>query len=161
MNRFHLLCFGLALCALNACVTPRQSDRPQVLDKLRAMGVDQKTYAKIANHRVLSYDDIYELVKKRVPGPVVVTYLRSTRAPYRLTNRQLERLTDAGASADLVNYLGQSTGYFEATERDQTGQAGEWKNHPYYSDPFFTGPPPFGYEWPGEWDDPGWIGTVF
>ena len=88
------------------------------------MGVDQKTYAKIANHRVLSYDDIYELVKKRVPGPVVVTYLRSTHAPYRLTNRQLERLTDAGASADLVNYLGQSTGYFEATERDQTGQTG-------------------------------------
>jgi hypothetical protein len=161
MNRFQLLCFGLALCALNACVTPRQSDRPQVLDKLQAMGVDQKTYAKIANRRVLSYDDIYELVKKRVPGPVVITYLRSTHAPYRLTNRQLERLTNAGASADLVNYLGQSTGYFEATERNQTGQAGKWKNHPYYSDPFFMGPPPFGYEWPGEWDDPGWIENVF
>jgi hypothetical protein len=161
MNRFRLVCFGLALCALNACVTPRQSDRPQVLDKLLAMGVDQKTYAKIANHRVLAYDDIYELVKKRVPGPVVISYLRSTHAPYRLTNRQLERLTTAGASADLVNYLGKSTGYFEATERNQTGQAGEWKNHPYYSDPFFMGPPPFGYEWPGEWDDPGWIESVF
>jgi hypothetical protein len=161
MNGFQLVCFVLSLCVLNACVTSRQSDRPQVLDKLQAMGVDQKTYAKIANHRVLSYDDIYELVQKRVPGPVVITYLRSTHAPYRLTNRQLERLTNAGASADLVNYLGQSTGYFEATERNQTGQAGGWKSHPYYSDPFFTGPAPFAYEWPEEWDDPGWIGTVF
>jgi hypothetical protein len=161
MNKFRLVCFGLALGALNACVTPRQSDRPQVLDKLQAMGVDQKTYAKIANHRVLGYDDIYELVRKRVPGPVVITYLRSTHAPYRLTNRQLERLTAGGASADLINYLGKSTGYFEATERSQTGKSGEWKNHPYYSDPFFMGPPPFGYEWPGEWDDPGWIETVF
>jgi hypothetical protein len=152
---------ALALCALNACVTPRQSEHPRVLDKLRAMGVDQKTYAKIANHRVLSYDDIYELVKRRVPGAVIITYLRSTHAPYRLTNRQLERLTDAGASAELVNYLGQSTGYFEATERNQTGQVGEWKNHPYYSDPFFMGSPPFAYEWPEEWDDPRWIEAVF
>ena len=98
MKKFRLICFCLALGALNGCVTPRQSEQPQVLDKLRAMGVDQKTYAKIASHRVLSYDDIYELVKKRVPGPVIVTYLRSTHAPYRLTNRQLERLTNAGAS---------------------------------------------------------------
>jgi hypothetical protein len=161
MKKLRVFCFCLALCALHACVTSPQSDQPQVLDKLRAMGVDQKTYAKIANHRVLGYDDIYELVKKSVPGPVIVTYLRSTHAPYRLTNRQLERLTDAGASGDLVNYLGQATGYFEATERNQTGRTGAWKNHPYYSDPFFMGPAPFGYEWPGEWDDPGWIGTVF
>lgn len=161
MNGLRLLCLGLALCALNGCVTPRESNRPQVLDKLLALGVDQKTYAKIANHRVLDDNDIYELVEKRVPGPVIISYLRSTHAPYRLTNRQLERLANAGASAPLVNYLGMSTGYFEATERNQTGQTGKWKNHPYYADPFFLGPPPFEYEWPGEWDDPGWIEAVF
>src|SRR6476660_5073618 len=55
MKKVRLICFCLALGALNGCVTPRQSEQPQVLDKLRAMGVDQKTYAKIANHRVLSY----------------------------------------------------------------------------------------------------------
>ena len=125
------------------------------------MGINQNTYDKITNRRVLSYGDIYDLVKKGVPGPIIVTYLRSTHAPYRLTDDQLERLTDAGASADLVNYLGKSAGYFEATERDQTGRTGEWKNHPYYADPFFMGPPPFGYEWPDEWGDPGWIETVY
>lgn len=125
------------------------------------MGIDQATYTKIANHRVLSYGDIYGLVKKGVPGPVIVTYLRSTHAPYRFTDAQLDRFSDAGASSDLVNYLGRSVGYFEATERSQTGGAGKWKDHPFFADPLYLGPAPFDYEWPGEWYDAGWIGTVF
>lgn len=157
--RFVLLCFAASW--ISGCASPQKSGRPPVLDKLSSMGIDQRTYAKIVNHRVLSYHDIYGLVKKGVPGPVIVTYLRSTHAPYQLTDVQLEQLTDAGASADLVNYLGKSVGFFEATERNQTGGAGKWKNHPFYADPFYMGPPPFGYEWPAEWYDAGWMDTAF
>jgi hypothetical protein len=161
MNAIRFVFLGLVVSWLAACASPRPSGRPPVLDKLRAMGIDGGTYTKIANHRVLSYGDIYGLVKKGVPGAVIVTYLRSTHAPYRFTDAQLERLTDAGASADLVNYLGKSAGYFEATERSQTGGAGKWKDHPFFADPLFMGPAPFDYEWPAEWYDAGWIGGVF
>ena len=156
---------SLVLAALTAavvsCASTQPSGPPPVLAKLAAMGIDSRTYAKIANHRVLSYDDIYGLVKKGVPSPVILTYIRNTHAPYTLTDAQLDRLSDAGASADLVNYLGKSVGYFEATERDQTGGAGKWKDNPYFADPYFLGAPPFGWGWPDEWYDPGWVAGVF
>ncbi len=140
----------VGLCAsLAACASLQQPKSAQTLAQLRSMGIDNRTYAKIVNQRVLSYDDIYGLVQKSVPGAVIVSYLKSTHAPYTLTNAQLERLTDAGASADLVNYLGKSVGYFEATERNQTGGAGKWKNDPYFADPYFMGEPPFAYGWDG------------
>lgn len=161
MKAIRLVFLGFVVSWLSACASPQQSGRPAVLEKLRAMGIDQGTYAKIASNRVLGYEDIYGLVRKGVPGPVIVTYLQSTHAPYRFTDAQLERLTDVGASAELVNYLGKSAGYFEATERSQTGGAGKWKDHPFFADPLYMGPPPFGYEWPGEWYDAGWVGTVF
>lgn len=161
MNAIRLFLLGLVVIGLAACASPQPSGKPPVLDKLRAMGIDPSTYNKIANNRVLSYDDIYGLVKKSVPGPVIVTYLQSTHAPYQFTDAQLVRLVKAGASSDLVNYLGKSVGFFEATERNQTGAVGKWKNHPFYADPFFLGPAPFAYAWPPEWYDPGWVGAYF
>jgi hypothetical protein len=161
MNAMRFFILGLVAIGLAACASPQPAGKPPVLDKLRAMGIDPSTYTKIANNRVLSYDDIYGLVKKGVPGPVIVTYLQSTRAPYQLTDAQLVRLVNAGASSDLVNYLGKSVGFFEATERNQTGTVGKWKHHPFYEDPFFLGPAPFDYAWPPEWYDAGWVGAYF
>lgn len=153
---------ALAVFMLAACTTTNQQSRtPLVLPKLQAMGIDSGTYNKIANHRVLTYGDIYGLVKKGVPSPVIQTYLQSTKAPYTLTNAQLQNLVDAGASADLVNYLGKSVGFFEATERSQTGGAGKWKHNPFFADPYFWGPAPFDYAYPGEWFDQGWVDDVF
>ncbi len=147
---------------LPACATLSQPKTPPVLAKLEAMGIDSRTYAKIANQRVLSYDDIYGLVKKGVPSPVIQTYLQSTKAPYTLTDAQLQKLVNAGASADLVNYLGKSVGFFEATQRGQTGGEAKWRrDDPYFADPYFMGPAPFGYGWPGEWYDEGWMDSVF
>lgn len=159
MLRLSLSLFLLLWCA--GCSTLQPKGRPVVLDKLAAMGIDSRTYAKIVNHRVLTYDDIYGLVKKGVPGPVILTYIKSTHAAYKLTDDQLDQLVDAGANPQLVNYLGQSVGYFEATERSQTGGAGKWKDNPYFADPYFMGPAPFGYMYPGEWYDPAWVGAVF
>lgn len=159
MQRFLLPGLLALLCA--ACSTLQPKGKPVVLDKLQAMGIDSRTYAKIANHRILTYDDIYGLVKKGVPGPVILTYVKSTHAPYKLTDAQLDQLVNAGASPQLVNYLGQSVGYFEATERNQTGGAGKWKGNPYFADPYFMGPAPFWYMYPPEWFDPDWVGAVF
>lgn len=127
----------------------QQPKSAQTLAQLQSLGIDSRTYAKIVNQRVLSYSDIYGLVQKKVPDPVIVSYLKSTHAPYTLTDAQLQKLSDAGAGADLVNYLGKSVGYFEATERNQTGGAGKWKNDPYFADPYFMGEPPFDYGWDG------------
>jgi len=80
--------------------------------------------------------------------------LKSTHAPYRFTTKELEQLSDAGAGSTLVNYLGQSFGYYEATKRAQTGGAGKWDSHPYFTDPGYWGQAPFGYEFPGDWGDP-------
>lgn len=156
-----LLLLGLSAAFVSCATTQSQQKTPPVLAKLASMNIDSRTYAKIANHRVLSYGDILGLVKKGVPSPVIQTYLQSTHAPYTLTDAQLNALVDAGASADLVNYLGKSVGFFEATERSQTGGAGKWKNNPFFADPYYLGEPPFIWGWPGEWYDPMWIDNVF
>jgi len=155
---------SLALLVLVAgCATfqPKKSGPNLVLEKLQAMNISSSTYAKIANGRVLSFDDILGLVKKSVPGPVIYTYIRATKAPYTLTDDQLDQLVNAGANSQLVNYLGQSVGFFEATERNQTGGAGKWKDNPYFADPYYLGDAPFGFGYPGEWFDDDWVGGVF
>lgn len=162
MTALRSLSLLLVAVLLGACATTSQrSGPPPVLAKLKAMGIDSGTYNKIATHRVLTYADILGLVKKGVPGPVILTYLQSTHAPYTFTDAQLQKLVDAGASADLVNYLGKSVGFFEATERKQTGGAGKWKENPFFADPYYMGEPPFGYAYPGEWFDEGWVDDVF
>lgn len=161
MRHFYLLAVAAVAVALSACATYQQQSTPPVLQKLQAMGIDSRTYAKIANKRVLSYDDILGLVKKQVPSQVILTYIKSTHAPYNLTNDQLNTLLNAGASADLMNYLGKSQGFFEATQRSQTGNSGAWKNDPYFNNPYYMGPAPFWYMWPPEWFDGGWVDSAF
>lgn len=159
MRHFYLIAVAAVAVVLSACATSQQQSNPPVLQKLQEMGIDSRTYAKIANQRVLSYDDILGLVKKQVPSPVILTYIKSTKAPYNLTNAQLNALINAGASADLMNYLGKSSGFFEASQRSQTGKS--WRNDPYFNDPYYMGAAPFGYMWPAEWYDGGWIDNAF
>ncbi len=161
MNIFRgLILFPLLLAAC-ATTPSRPSGPPPVLVKLKAMGIPAATYAKIEGHRVLTYSDILGLIRQDVPSPVILTYIQSTHAPYTLTDAQLESLDDAGASADLVNYLGKSVGFFEATERNQTGGAGKWRNNPFFADPYYMGAAPFDYMYPMEWYDPVWMDGVF
>jgi hypothetical protein len=133
---------------------------PVVLQRLAVSGVDSRTYAKIHAGRVLDYPDILGLVQDKIPDAAIVSYLKSTHAPYRFTNAQLGKLSNAGAGPGLVNYLGQSVGYYEATKRSQTG-ASKWDKHPYFNDPYYWGPAPFPYAFPGEWGDPAIMGEWF
>jgi hypothetical protein len=161
MRVLRLLSAGALALVFSSCASMQRQGPPPVLAKLQQAGVDSRTYAKIVNHRVLSYDDIMGMLKKGVPSPVIQTYLQSTHAPYTFTYAQLQALSNAGASADLVNYLGKSVGFFEATERSQTGGAGKWKDNPFFNDPYYMGMAPFGYAWPDEWYDAGWMDGVY
>ena len=147
-------CLCLVSCASGPAPTPL------VLQRMAASGVDSRTYAKIHAGRVLSYSDILGLVDDKIPDAAIVSYLKSTHAPYHLTNSQLGKLSDAGAGSGLVNYLGKSVGYYEATKRGQTG-GDKWDKHPYFNDPYAMGPAPFPYAFPGEWDDPAIMGAWF
>jgi len=160
--RFSALAvLGLLLVGCATTPRPTQTQPQAVLAKLQAMGVAGSTYDKIAAHRILTYTDLYGLVVKKVPSAVILTYIKSTHAPYTLSNGQLNALNDAGASADLLNDLGKSVGFFEATESDQTGSVGNWRNDPYFIDPYYMGEAPFGGMWPGEWYNPIWVDSAF
>lgn len=164
MSALRFLFLAALSLSVMACATtpPKPSGPPPVLAKLKAMGISPATYGKIVNHQVLTYQDISGLLKKGVPSPVILTYIKQTHAPYNLTDPQLDALNDAGASADLLDYIGKSAGYFVATERSQTGGAGKWKNDPYFNDPYYWGDGPFGpWGFPGEWYDPMWVDQVF
>jgi hypothetical protein len=149
-----LVCLLLVSCASGPAPTP------VVLQRIAAAGVDSRTYARIHAGRVLTYPEILGLVEDKIPDAAIVSYLKSTHAPYRLTTAQLERLSDAGAGSGLVNYLGQSVGYYEATKRTQTG-GNKWDKHPYFYDPYYWGPAPFPYAYPAEWYDPATMGMLF
>jgi len=153
--------FGaLALVALVAgcATTPQSPQKPAYLGKLAAMHVDPTTYNRIAAGRVLSYQDILNLVTSHVPDKAIVGYLKSTRAPYHLTDKQLLALTNAGAGSSLVNYLGSATGFYDATKPNQTGRIPKWERHPYFNDAAYVGAPPFAFGYPGEWNDPAFSG---
>jgi hypothetical protein len=148
----------LPLLFLSSCATaPFQANPPaSALSQLLQRGVPTATVKRIQHGRVLDFDDILALVKVNVSDKAVVAYLKSTHAPYRFTTAQLEQLSDAGGGSTLVNYLGQSIGYYEATKRNQLGGP-KWENNPYFNDPLFWGAPPFDYGFPGEWGYPGFL----
>jgi hypothetical protein len=149
-----LACIGLSLL-LNSCSTTQPSSAPAgIIAQMGQRGVPSTTQNRVQNGRVLDFDDIMSLVKAGVSDNAIVAYLKSTKAPYKFTTAQLEQLSDAGAGSDLVNYLGQSVGYYEASKRNQIGGS-KWDSHPYFNDPFFWGAAPFDYGFPGEWSDPG------
>lgn len=142
---------------LASCATsPKVCAPAEITSQLTQHGIPASTQKRIQTGRVLDFDDIMSLAKGGVSDKAIVAYLKSTKAPYRFTTAQLEQLSNAGAGSMLVNYLGQSVGYYEATKRSQIGGS-KWDRHPYFNDPFFWGAPPFDYAFPGEWADPGLV----
>lgn len=148
MNRILL---SVALAALTGCATfsVPQLEQPAYMKVLAAKKVDPGTYARIAHGRVLGYDDIKNLAEKGIPGKMIVPYLKATKTPYSLTASQINGLVDAGADDTLVNYLGKAKGiYLEDAGNIPSSTGGL---HPYWSDPGYAGPAPFGFAYPDAW----------
>ena len=140
---------------LNSCATSPQSLAPAgIVPQMAQRGVPASTQKRVQAGRVLDFDDIMSLAKSGVSDKAIVAYLKSTKAPYTFTTAQLEQLSNAGVGSTLVNYLGQSIGYYEASKRNQLGGS-KWDSHPYFNDPFFWGDAPFDYGFPSEWSDEG------
>jgi len=156
MKFIPVILFSIALpFVMSSCATSQQAVAPAgITAQMAQHGVPASTQKRVQAGRVLDFDDIMSLAKAGVSDNAIVAYLKSTKAPYRFTTAQLEQLTNAGAGSTLVNYLGQSIGYYEASKRNQLGES-KWDSHPYFNDPFFWGAAPFDYGFPGEWSDPG------
>ena len=148
--------FSIALpYVMSSCATSQQALAPSgIAAQMAQHVVPASTQKRVHAGRVLDFDDIMSLSKAGVSDKAIVAYLKSTKAPYKFTTAQLEQLTNVGAGSTLVNYIGQSIGYYEASKRNQIGGS-KWDRHPYFNDPFFWGAAPFDYAFPGEWANPG------
>ena len=152
-----LLALPVILVSMPSCASlEKPSASPALLAQMGQRWVPSGTIKRISAGRVLDFDDILSLVRANVSGKGIVAYLKSTHAPYTFTTAQLQQLSDAGAGSDLVNYLGKSVGYYEATKAAQLGGS-KWDNDPYFNDPLYWGEAPFPYAFPGEWIDPGFV----
>lgn len=135
------------VAAFTGCATFNnpQIETPGYLKVLAAKKIDAGTYARISHGRVLGYDDIKDLASKGVPGKMIVPYLQATKTPYDFSTKQINALVDAGADDALVNYLGKAKGIYLQDEDNAR------LNHPYYKDPYYMGPAPFGFAYPDAW----------
>jgi hypothetical protein len=141
----------LAAALLAGCASSGTKVAAPYLAVLQQKGIDPGTYARISHGRVLTYDDIYELVTEGVPGDKIVDYLKATRAPYVFTPAQINRLAAAGAGPALTAFLRNpptkpNTDGFD----NPTTQA--FLNSPYWRDPYYMEPGPVPFLLPDSWN---------
>ena len=148
MKALYLLA---AAALLSGCATQTATRvSSPYLAVLQQKGVDPGTYARISHGRVLTYDDIYDLVSKGVPGDKIVDYLKATRAPYVFSRAQVNRLTAAGGGPVLSAFLlnpptKPNTDGFD----NPTTQA--FLNSPYWRDPYYMDEGPTEFYFPESW----------
>lgn len=158
---FAVACILIGFCA--GCATTSYTvpgPKPTLLSELESRGVSQATVSRIEAGRVLSYPEILELVRAGIPGNQIVAYLKKTRAPYNMSQTQINGLVDAGADSTLINYVGRGAGDFLLDAQNEAQQSSllrqqqfdqSFWDDPYFNDPGYMGAPPFGFGWPGMW----------
>lgn len=150
-----LLAFVLAAALLAGCASQGTKVSAPYLAVLQKRGVDPGTYARISHGRILTYDDIGDLVKIGVPGDKIVDYLKATRAPYVFSMPQINRLKSAGADAVLVKFLETPPTKPNTSGFDNpTTQA--FLNSPYWRDPYYMDAGPMEFEFPESWSQKAW-----
>lgn len=143
---------ALAAALLAGCATGGSTKKtPAYMATLRQKGVDPGTYARIANGRVLTYDDVEDLVEHGVPGDKIADYMKATRAPYKFTGAQIASLANEGASPALINFLRSAPTKPGGQGFDNpTTQA--YLNSPYWTDPYYQDNGPMEFEFPSTWN---------
>ena len=112
----------VGLFCISGCANGPRVD-PQVTAAVSAHNVTSGTYDKIARGETLDYNDIMQLVKKRVPSQVIVGYLRSTEVVYNFTYGELRNLRSVGATPEVLNYLTETQGFYGNNQAPSNG----WK----------------------------------
>lgn len=107
MNRSILVVKLAALVGLAAilagCATGR--NRQQFLQEFTSRGVEPSIYEKIKDNQVLELFEIEHLAAKGVPDSAIISHLKRSRAVYRLTTADVDKLRTAGVSDNVINYM--------------------------------------------------------
>lgn len=144
---------ALTLAAVG-CSSGPQVD-PQLAAAVSSRGVNAATYTKIYNGRALDYTDIANLVKKKVPTQIIISYLQSTEKVYNLSYSQLKSLKAMGASSQLLNYLTETDGFYGHGTPASRARTAKYQSDAYYNDPLYQDEQPFAYNEPivDDWYD--------
>lgn len=141
----------LAAALVAGCATSGTKVSAPYLAVLQQKGVDPGTYARISHGRVLTYDDIYDLVSKNIQGDKIVDYLKATRAPYVFTTAQVNRLAAAGADPSLTAFL-RNPPTKPNTEGFDNPTTQAFLNSPYWRDPYYMDASPMDFAFPESWN---------
>ncbi len=144
--RNALAALSVSTLLLAGCAS--QKVAPAILESLSAKGVAPSTAAKMQNAHPLEFQDILELVKKGVPASTIVGYLESTQKVYNFGPVQLQALQQAGAPAQLINYLQETQGFYGRTTPAQSSRVAKQQNAAYYNTPLYQDQQPFAYNAP-------------
>ena len=125
-----------------------QQVNPAVVQSVSSSGVAPSVTSKIKDGQALDYQDISELVSKKVPTHVITGYLESTQKVYNLSSAQLSALSAQGASPQLVNYVQESQGFYGRTTPQQTARTNNQQKAAYYNSPRYQDEQPFAYNQP-------------
>ena len=157
---FRLSLMAIPLLWLSACASTPQVN-PAVAAALSSRDVDQGTYSKVTHGAVLDYNDIANLLEKKVPANIIIGYLQSTRKTYDFSYNQLQSLKAAGATPQLLNYLTETQGFYGVnTQRQAQRLSGEQKRA-YFNSPGYQSQGPFSTPLIDEWADPGYEESLY
>jgi hypothetical protein len=148
-TRLPLLFIAAALMV--GCATSSTRVSAPYLTVLQQRGVDPGTYTRISHGRVLTYDDIYDLVQKGIPSDKIVDYLKATRAPYIFSQQQINRLATAGAGPTLVKFL-ETPPTKPNTDGFDNPTTQAFLNSPYWRDPYYMDAGPMQFMFPESWN---------
>lgn len=158
----RLSALALAVVCLSSCASTQQVD-PAVATALSSRGVNEGTYLKVTQGRVLDYTDISNLVSKGVPSSTIVSYLQSTRKAYNLSYAQLQGLKSSGATPQLLNYLTETQGFYGVNTAQQTARLSGEQKRAYYNSKYYQDQQPFAYNQPfiDDWYDSGYEESLY
>jgi hypothetical protein len=145
---------------LSACASTPQVD-PAMTAALSSRGVNQVTITKVRQGWDLDYDDLVNLLEKKVPTHIIISYLQSTQKPYNFSNRQIAGLQAAGATPQLLNYLSESTGFYGVTTPKQSARLTGEQRRAYLNTPSYQFQQPFGTPLIDEWADPAYEESLY
>ncbi len=138
LSKSFCLVLGICTLVLAACSSGPQVNSA-VLSAATTRGVAPGTEQKMSNARPLNLGDLENLVSKGVPSQTIISYLTSIRQTFRYTPEQLAALQSNGADPQLLAYLRESGGFYNASSPTQGRNralepAGQYTNSRGYQD---------------------------